>query len=230
MVAMIGATALAVDIGRVTVNNRNLQAAADVIALDAARSLSGQTAAQLSGASGAVVVAVQNSATRNNVPFSKLTVELGTMSGTTFTTIATPVVNGATQTVTSTSVPKAVRVTAGGTVNFLFDMSKPHGSKTTSRPAIATMDNYGEFSIGSWLASVSSGDSRVLNALLGDSFHLNAVSYDGLVNSSVTLRKIGLNMPTTVLSPPQLRGTSVSIHDVLLAAAAALNPDGNTTA
>src|SRR4051794_30720814 len=129
MVAMIGATALAVDVGRVTVNNRSLQAQADVIAMDAGRAINGGTAASLSGASGAIVTAVQGSATRNNVPFSKLTVDLGTMSGSTFTLVASPVLNGAIQSVASTSVPTAVRVTASGTVNFAFQ----RGSKATNR-------------------------------------------------------------------------------------------------
>jgi uncharacterized membrane protein len=232
MVAMIGATALAVDIGRVANNNRTLQAQADEIALDTARALNGQTAAQLSGAAGAVVVGAQNSATRNSVPFSKLTVDVGTLSGTTFTTIATPILNGAVQTVSSTSVPKAVRVTAGGTVNFLFDMSKPHGSKSSTRTATATMDNYGGFSIGSWLASISGGNNSVLGSLFGDAFHLNVVSYNGLLNGNVTLQALGLNMPASVgvLSPTQLLNTSVSINNFMLASIAALNAQGNTAA
>ncbi len=232
MVAMIGATGLAIDVGRVTVNNRNLQAQADVIAMDAGRALSGQTAAQLSGTSGAVVVAVRNSATRNSVSFSKLTVDLGTLSGSTFTTIATPVLNGAVQTVTSPSVPKAVRVTAGGTVDFLFDMGSPHGSKSTTRSAIAAMDSYGGFSIGSTLVSVTSGNNTVLGALFGDSFKLNAVSYTGLVGANLSLKQIGLNMPVSVgvLSPTQLLSTSVSINNFMLASIAALNAQGNTTA
>ena len=77
MTVLIGATALAVDIGQVTNNNRTLQARADVIALDAARTLGGQTAAVLSGPAGATVLAVQASATRNGVPFTSLTVDLG---------------------------------------------------------------------------------------------------------------------------------------------------------
>ena len=228
LVAMIGATALAIDVGRVTVNNRNLQAQADVIAMDTGRALSGQTAAQLSGASAAVVVAAQKSAARNNIAFSQLTVELGTLSGSTFTTIATPVLGGVIQTVASASVPKAVRVTAGGTVSFLFE----HGSKSTTRSAIATMDNYGGFSIGSTLVSVSSGNSTVLGALFGDSFHLNAVSYTGLAGASLSLKQIGLNMPASVgvLSPTQLLSTSVSINNFMLASIAALNAQGNTTA
>jgi len=230
MVAMIGATGLAIDVGRVTMNNRTLQAGADVIALDAGRALSGQTAAQLSGSTGAVVVAVQSSATRNKVPFANLTVDLGTMTGTTFTTIATPVLNGAIQTVTSTAVPKAVRVSAGGSVAFLFDMASPHTVKQTTRSAIATMDNYGGFSIGSWLASISGSTNSILGSLFGDAFHLNVVGYSGLVNGNVTLQQLGLNMPVTVLSPTQLLSTSVSTHDFMLASIAALNAQGNTAA
>lgn len=226
MVAMIGATALAVDVGQVTNNNRTLQAKADVIAMDAGRAVSGGTAASLSGASGAVVTAVQGSATRNDIPFAKLTVDLGTLSGTTFTLIATPVLNGAIQTVTSTSVPSAVRVTASGTVNFAFQK----GSNTTNRAATAVRQATGGFSIGSWLASVPAGGDGVLNALFGDAFHLNAVSYNGLVNADVTLEQIGLHMPVTVLSPTQLLSTSVSIYDFMLASIAALNAQGNTAA
>ena len=139
MVAMIGATALAVDVGQVTNNNRSLQAMADVIAMDAGRAVTGGTAASLSGASGAVVTAAQASATRNNLPLAKLTVDLGTLSGSTFTLIATPLLNGVVQTVTSTSVPTAVRVTASGTVNFAFQ----RGAKTTNRSATAVRQNHG---------------------------------------------------------------------------------------
>src|SRR5581483_9120547 len=232
MVAMIGATGLAIDVGRVTVNNRTLQAGADVIALDAGRALNGQTAAQLSGSSGAVVLALQSSATRNKVPFANLTVDLGTMTGTTFTTIATPVINGAIQTVTSATVPKAVRVSAGGSVAFLFDMASPHTVKQTTRSAIASMDNYGGFSIGSWLASISGSTNSILGSLFGDAFHLNVVSYSGLVNGNVTLQALGLNMPASVgvLSPTQLLNTSISVNNFMLAAISALNAQGNTTA
>jgi uncharacterized membrane protein len=226
MVAMIGATALAVDVGRVTVNNRSLQAQADVIAMDAGRKLSGATAAALSGATGAVVTAVQASAARNNVPFSKLTVLLGTLSGSTFTTIATPVLNGVIQTVNSASVPTAVRVTTSGSVNFAFQP----GAKTTNRSATATFSATAGFSIGSWLASIPAGGNGILSALLGDAFHLNAVSYTGLVNANVTLQAIGANIPVTALSPTQLLSTSVGIRDFMLASIATLNAQGNAAA
>jgi uncharacterized membrane protein len=226
MVAMIGATALAVDVGRVTVNNRTLQAQADAIALDTARAISGGTAASLSGASGAVVTASLASATRNSLPSTKLTVDLGTLSGSTFTSVATPLLNGVVQTVTSTAIPAAVRVTASGTVNFAFQ----RGAKTTSRSAIATREATGGFSIGSSLATIPAGGDGILNAVFGDAFHLNAVSYTGLLNANVTLQQLGLNMPVTALSPTQLLSTSVSIYDFMLASIGALNAQGNTAA
>lgn len=226
MVALIGATALAVDVGQVTNNNRSLQAKADVIAMDAARAVSGATAASLSGATGAVVTAAQSSATRNNLPATRLTVELGTLSGSTFTVIATPILNGVVQAVASTAVPSAVRVTASGTVNFAFQP----GTKTTNRSAVAVREATAGFSIGSWLASIPAGGDGVLNAVLGDAFNLNAVSYNGLVSGNVTLEQIGLNMPVTALSPTQLLDTSVNISDFMVASIAALNAQGNTAA
>ena len=225
MVAMIGATSLAVDIGRVVSNNRTLQASADVIALDAGRALTGQTAAQLSGATGAITLAVQNSATRNNVAFSSLTVDLGNLSGTTFTTIATPIVNGVLQAVSSTSVPKAVKVTAAGTVNFAFRK----GSKNTNRTATAVQEASAGFSIGSFLVGTTGAQDTVLSAIFGSAFHAQIVSYSGLANAFVPIKALGLNMPVTALTPSQLLSTSVSAKDLMLASAAALN-DGSHTA
>jgi uncharacterized membrane protein len=226
MVAMIGATALAVDIGQLTVSNRNLQATADVVALDVARVVTGGTAASLSGVSGAAVTAAQASAVRNNLASSGLTMQLGTLSGSTFTAIATPILNGAVQTVISTAVPSAVRVTASGNVEFAFQP----GGKSTNRSAVAVREATAGFMIGSWLASIPAGGDGILSSLLGDSFGLNAVSHNGLVNGNVTLQQIGLNMPVTALSPTQLLSTSVGISDFMVASAAALNASGNTAA
>jgi uncharacterized membrane protein len=228
MVAMIGATALAVDVGQVTNNNRSLQAVADEIAMDAGRAISGGTAASLSGSAGAVVVAAQNSATRNSVAFSKVTVDLVKQSDGTY---VTPVLNGVVQPVTAaftSLVPTAVRVNASGSVNFAFQ----RGSKTTSRGATAVRESTAGFSIGSWLASIPAGGDGILNSLFGDAFHLNAVSYTGLLNTTLTLKAIGLNMPASVgvLSPTQLLSTSLSINNFMLASVAALNAQGSTTA
>jgi uncharacterized membrane protein len=226
MVAMIGATALAVDVGRVTTNNRSLQASADVIALDAGRALTGATAAALSGATGAMTVAVQNSATRNNVPFSQLTVVLGNLSGSTFTAIATSISNGVVQAVASTAVPKAVKVTVNGTVNFAFQ----RGAKNTNRSATAVQESSAGFSIGSFLAGTTGTQDSVRNAIFGSAFHAQIGSYSGLANAFVPIEALGLNMPVTALTPSQLLSTSITAKDLMLASAAALNDGAHTAA
>ena len=214
MVVMIGSTALAVDIGQMTNKNRSLQAVADAVALDAARNLGGQNVGSLSAAGGAFMNALADSATRNNFPASSLTVQFGTMNPN--WTLMT----------NSSDVPSAVRVTAHGNTKFAF---RP-GSASTTRRATATMENQAGFSIGSYLASIPAGGDGILNALFGDAFHLNAVSYTGLVNANLSLEEIGLNMPVSALSPTELLSTSVGIRDFMLASIAALNAKGNPVA
>jgi uncharacterized membrane protein len=227
---MIGSAALAVDIGQETLNNRKLQTVADVIALDAARAAGGQTVSQLSGTSGAVTLAAQGAATRNNFPQSKLTVELGTKTGNgTFAslsyviqngTVVSPITNGV-------SVPNAARITTAGSVKFAFNP----GTGTSSRSAVAVQEATAGFSIGSFLVGINTAQDTVLNQIFGDSFNVQGqlLSYNGLANANVSLAAIGLNMPVTALSPTQLLSTSVSAKNLMLASAAALN-DGSHAA
>lgn len=214
MVVMIGSTALAIDIGQMTNKNRTLQAVADAVALDAARNLGGQNVGSLSAAGGAFMTALEQSAARNNFSASNLTVEFGTLNPN-----WAPMTN-------SSDIPTAVKVTANGSTKFAF---RP-GTANTTRSATAIMENQAGFSIGSYLASIPSGGDGILNALFGDAFGLNAVSYTGLVNANLSLEEIGLNMPVTVLSPTELLSTSVGIRDFMLASATALNAKGNTAA
>ncbi len=214
MVVMIGSTALAIDIGQMTNKNRTLQAVADAVALDAARSLGGQNVGSLAAPGGAFMTALAESASRNNFSTSDLTVEFGTLSPN-----WVPKAN-------ASDVPTAVRVTARGSTKFSF---RP-GSANTARKATATMEDGAGFSIGSWLAAIPAGGDGILNALFGDAFHLNAVSYNGLVNANLTLEEIGLNMPVTALSPTELLNTSVGIRDFMLASIAAFSAKGNSAA
>lgn len=225
MVVMIGMTALAIDIGQLTNTNRTLQARADTIALDAARAVNGsQTAAALSGASGAVTLAVQGSATRNNLPFSALTVELGTTSGSTFTTIGTPVVDGAIQTVTSTGVPTAVRVTAKGTTDFAF----APGGQTTNRKAVASQSAIAGISVGSFLARVDTS-TGLLNSVLGGFIggSLTLVGYSGIAAGSVNLGQLKAQLGFGTVD--QLLDATITYKNFLDATASALNAKGDPT-
>lgn len=203
MVVMIGATALAVDVGRVTTNNRELQAVADVIALDAVRVL-GQGIAEVQAAAAA-------SAVRNDFPAGQLTVEIGTK-------------NGTSAFVPTVASPNAVRITSHGSVDFAF----APGGGSSNRSAVAIQTNTAGFSVGSYVAAIPPGGNTVLSALFGDAFGLSLVGYDGLANASVTLEAIGLNMPVA-MTPNQLLATSVNMRDFFIASAAAVNPS-NTAA
>jgi tight adherence protein G len=222
MVAMIGATALAVDIGQVTNNNRTLQARADAIALDTARAVNGETAAVLSGSTGAATVAAQASATRNGFSLSGLTLELGTTSGMTFTSIATPILNGAIQNVNSTDIPTAVRVTTRGTVDFAF---RPGGT-TTSRVAVAQQDGRAGISVGSFLARVDT-TTGLLNTVLGGMIggNLTLVGYTGIAAGSVNLGQLKTQLGFGTVD--ELLDANITYKNFLNATAAALNAKGD---
>ncbi len=209
MVVMIGSTALAVDIGQLTNNNRSLQAVADVIALDAARAMNGETVSQLSAPTGAVTVAAQASASRNNFPYATLTVDLGTATGGNFVR-QDPAV-------TPNAVPTAARVTAAATVNFAF----AHGSRTTNRSATAVQQSITGISVGSFLARVSTS-TGLLNSVLGGFLgaNLTLVGYTGIAAGSVNLGELQAQLGIDTVDA--LLTTNVSVKNFLNATAAAL--------
>lgn len=216
MVAMIGATALALDIGQLTNKNRDLQAVADVVALDTARAINGTSVGVLSAPTGAVTVAAQNSAGRNNFPFAQLEVQLGAKTGTAdFVHLTDP-----------SAIPNAVRIIANATIDFDF----APGDTNTSRRAVAVPDAEVSFSVGSFLAGISAKDDTVLHAIFGDSFGASVLSYQGLANAHLTLEAIGLNFPLGVLTPAELLTTQIEAEDLFIASADALRLQGNTAA
>jgi uncharacterized membrane protein len=216
MTVLIGSTAMAVDIGQQASNNRTLQSVADVIALDTARVINGQTVAQLQSSAAA---AAQASALRNNFPSANLTVDLGSKIGSAAFVRQDPTIN-------PTAIPNAARIIASRSVSFAF---RP-GSKNSSRTAVAVYGATADFSLGSFLVGTSGAQDSVLNGIFGSAFKAQVLSYSGLASANVSLAAIGLNMPVTALSPTQLLSTSVSAKDLMLASAAALNNGSNVAA
>ena len=78
MVVMIGSTALAVDIGQMTNNNRTLQAVADVDRPRRRPDSRRPDRRSPCRPPAPAFIAAQASATRNNFPLANLTVDLGT--------------------------------------------------------------------------------------------------------------------------------------------------------
>lgn len=221
MVVLIGSTALAVDIGQLTNKNRDLQAVADVVSLDAVRAVDGisNVAALSDATNGPVTLAVADSALRNgNFPVDLLTVDLGSITGTDPFVVATD----------PAAIPNAVRVTANGVVDFSF----MPGERATSRKATAVRQatEAAGFSVGSFLAGVDTRGNAVLDTIFLNSFGANAtvLGYNGLVGSSVTLGALAAELGFG--SPTELLASDISARDLLLASADALPQDGTQTA
>ncbi|MGH9003321.1 MAG: hypothetical protein ACRDYV_09345, partial [Acidimicrobiia bacterium] len=216
MVVFIGSTALAVDIGQLTNTNRNLQAIADSVAMDASRAINGTSVGVLLAPTGAVTGAAQNRATRNDFPYGQLEVQLGEKLG------SDPFV----QMTNAADIPNAVRVIAHATLDYAFTP----GTKALSRSAVGTEYAVAGFSLGSWLVGTTDEKNTVLNAIFGDSFGAQVVSYNGLASANVTLEEIGLEWPTGVLTPDELLTTDLSLEDFVVASADVLRNQGDTAA
>ena len=201
-------TAFSIDLGRQRAARRDMQAKADVIALDLARLIDGSTYQNIDYAA-----PLAASAQRNNVPVAKITsVTWGTLNATTHAFEACATAN---------CVPSAVKVRAEDSISYFFQ----RGMGDVSRSAVAAQDSVAAASIGSFAAAVDltkSGIAQapVLNALIGDALNLGLLGYSGLANWNLSFAQIassaGLGTPTELFSG------DVSAFEALTAAAAVM--------
>ena len=191
MVALLGAGAMGVDVGFSVYGSRQAQAMADTAALDlvqnigTADSLSTNTAIQtyLNG----LLAGVQT----DNASNSTLSVTPGVWQSGAFSTPSA----GCAGTVFQTSPPpcNAVAVTASQTVPQIFwggfNTLTGHSGAST----IAAWTPESGFSIGSYLATVDTQQSAVLNVLLGTlgtSASVTVLGYEGLANTYVSVNQL----------------------------------------
>ena len=216
---LIPLAAYAVDIGVQRVARRDVQAKADVIALDLARQLDGRTYAQLHAS---LQTLANKSAARNNATGMTVVPELGTLG----TYSPTNPASYFTPTTVNTVVPTAVRVTVSTSVNF----SLHGGSGGVVRSAVARSQATACFSIGSFALNLDSSKSLLLNGLINDSLNLSAISYTGLANANITL--LGLATELGVGSPSELASLSTtwSLNQFYLALAHVLQAQGGEAA
>ena len=102
----------------------------------------------------------------------------------------------------------AVKVTATQTVPQIFG----GGNSSVRRSAIAAVTPEAGFSIGSYLVSINSQQSGVLNALLsslGTSANVTAVGFEGLANTNVTLSQL-ITASGGILTPSNVMTTSLT--------------------
>jgi tight adherence protein G len=175
-------SALAVDVGRLAWNKRQLQEVADLAAIDAMRAFG-----QCRETSGDPVAAAQASAVRNgydgNLASAPNKVEIGSVS------------KGGVREFTAggtAATATAVRVFATRQVPFTMIASALlPGQATLQAEAVAARTVKGSLSAGSFAARFDTSDSptwnKVLPPLLGGPVSLSAVSYQGLANATFTV-------------------------------------------
>lgn len=251
---LLGATALAVDLGFHRVDRREMQKVADVVSLDLARQIStlganrGQILAADLDADGVSdwQQAIVDSAARNGHDLSfpaPICATSGTLTANCLTaTMGVWDVN--TSTFTSCNnvpawaadpaqcVPTAVQVMAGSPIDYLI---RPGGSSTRRIAVAAIADTeLASFRLGSSLAAINPQSSTIIGQLLNSVTNGDAtvLAYNGLVNADVGLDALGvaLGIPITAMSPQELANTTVSFEQLVVASAQALQSGGGNTA
>jgi hypothetical protein len=216
---LIGVAAIVIDIGMQRVTRTDLQALADVVAMDLAREIrGGRTQAELAaeGDFSDPSSAVSRSVARNpDVLGLNLDVDVdwGSWNGTSWNTATDP--------------PTAVRVIAHAETDYAITS----GNGEATRRAYAVASNSACYRLGTFLAAVRSGDSTVLgplNYLLG--VNLGLVSYQALADAEVTIAELAA--APTIGSPERLLTGTVTYDDLILATIDALSkqPGSNSAA
>ena len=204
LTVVMGMTAVVIDLGMQRVTGSDLQAMADVVALDLAREIrGGRTQADLApeGDTGSPSSAASKSIARNaDILGEGLVVEVdwGSYDDGIW--------------VTSTDPPSAVEVTATADTDYAVS----DGSDDVTRTAYAVASSSACYRLGTFVAAINSGDSTVLgplNDLLG--VNLGLVSYRALADADVTLGDLAAT--SAIGSPTQLLSGTVTYADVLRA-------------
>ncbi|MEV5000155.1 pilus assembly protein TadG-related protein [Nocardioides sp. LML1-1-1.1] len=221
------AAALVVDVGMQRVARADLQAVADVVALDLSRELDGRTVAEVTPALDAAAL---RSRRRNKDVLGtgdvRLRVEVGDVT-----------LTGGFARVQS-GVPTAVRVVASTDVPFAFAGVTGADSGTATRSAVANAVRSACYTVGSYAAAVSSGSSALLDPLLdklaeqtgafSNGYAVGqAIGYQGLASASAELGPVATSLG--LASVKDLAAATVSLGRFYNAVKAAIGP-GNAAA
>ncbi|WP_183093467.1 hypothetical protein [Nocardioides stalactiti] len=218
LVVLLGITAMVIDLGLERVTAADLQALADMTAMDLAHEIHGQSQASLAGAGdfSNPGSAVRKSAARNPDVFGSelnVSVDWGSYVGGVWDTTTNP--------------PSAVRVVASADTDY----SVVGGAGEVSREAYAVASSSACYRLGTFVAAIRSGDSTVLaplNHVLG--VNLSLVSYQALANTNITLAQLAAT--SAIGSPTALLTGTVTYSDLLLAMTQVLSnsPGSNAAA
>ncbi|GAB2450113.1 hypothetical protein GCM10027062_34160 [Nocardioides hungaricus] len=206
MVVLLGAAALVVDLGSQRVARADMQALADVVALDLARELDGRTVAEI----GSLQALADQSRDRNGSTIGE------TSSVTPTLWVVDPTTGGSTA-ARDGDVPNAVRVEARTSVDFAFGLAAS-GSATRDATAFASPN-----------ACLKLGSSALrVEDLLGSGVSLSAVEYRGLATATVVLADLAAQLSAGTVD--ELLSTRVSLREFYLAVADSLDDSGEGSA
>jgi len=240
LVVIIPSTALAVDLGMQRVVRRDMQALADVVALDLVRLVDGRTAAQInSGYNGhpTLAAALVKSVERNGDVLGDaptVTVKLAFMDSTTHQ-LTTEVGAGGiltTKQATGSEVPNALEVTALGGVNFAFRPG--HGNAT--RKAIAVPAPSTCFRLGSFAAGIDTSTANLLVSTMpslinNSTLSATAVGYQGLAGLNLDLLDlVGVSSLNVGTPDALLQLGGLTLGQFYAAVASAVQANGGPTA
>ena len=204
MTLLLWGGAMGVDLGFTVTSSRQAQAMADTAALDMARYINladSQKIANYSSYINGKLANVQTDNNAGNVTFTA-TGEYWSPTAPVGWTIPK---TGCYKQSPPLAIPcTAVLATATQNVPRIF----VSGSSSVTRTALAAVTPENGFSVGSYLASLNSQQTGVLNAILstlGTSVNLSAASYAGLANSYVTVQQLmtasaGALTPSNILT------------------------------
>ena len=232
---LIGIAAFALDTGMHRVARRDMQALADVVALDLARQLDGRTADEIRVGDEehpTLAAALVESVERNDTTtigedaecgrscVEAFLVDLDDQGGYPEDGSGRPIE------VAGTVAPDGVVVIAQTDVDFVFGLAE---SGSAERRAVGTAASAACFRLGSFAARLDSSNSELLDDLVGDALDVTAIGYSGLADASITLA--GLATELDVASPDGLVDlNALRLGDLYLAAADVLEREGGSAA
>lgn len=234
LVVLLTATAFAVDLGMQRVLARDMQAVADVVALDMARRLDGGTRAEVEAQLDDVLAAT----------LARNPDHIGTIEQVDFAAGTTDT-DGNFVAIASTEHPDAVQVTVAGRVPFAFTgafngpasgpatrgavvgaaalpPACPAGDPTctpTGTPGSACIR------LGAIALGLDSASSPLVDPLLGDALNLSLVGYESLADVTVTLGDLAAELGAG--SPQALAGATVTVRELYAATADVLQQQGD---
>lgn len=223
LVVLMLMAAFVVDLGMQRVARSDMQALADVVALDLARELDGErTAGELQAT---MEAAADDSVLRNSsiVDFDvadppALVITLGVMDA-----------DGEFVTVQASEVPTAVRVQASASVGFAFAGVTGVEDGQASRRAIGAAESAACFQLGSYAATVKPAAAELfgdlMEQLVGQST-VGLVGYNGLATTRVTLLDLVNELNVDLGTVDGLLTTTVVLSDFYLAIATVLQREG----